>query len=166
MRLTHAFSILLISLFIVGCATDVNTRQALQPMSVGNLQFGDIDATSALASVTPDDINRLKMSVEERVGKLPQGNLPVRIQMTVTEFDIQSGAARFFIGAFAGSNKMTVSVRIMDLAGNTIADFDVQRSANPGGYGAFYSQTNATIDAVADGVAEVLSGRSGARRDL
>jgi hypothetical protein len=52
------------------------------------------------------------------------------------------------------------------LAGNTLADFDVQRSANPGGYGAFYSQTNATIDAVADGVADVLSGKTGARRDL
>lgn len=129
-------------------------------MSVGNLQFGDINAISTLASVTPDDTNRLKMSVAERVGKLPQGNLPVRIQMTVTEFDIQSGAARFFIGAFAGSNKMTVSVRIIDLAGNTISDFDVQRSANPGGYGAFYSQTNATIDAVADGVADVLYARA------
>jgi hypothetical protein len=166
MRAIHALSILLISFLVVACATDVNTRQPLSPMSVGSLQFGEIDAASTLASVTPDHINRLKMSVSERVGKLPQGNVPVRIQMSVTEFDIQSGAARFFIGAFAGSNKMTVTVKIMDPMGNTIADFDVQRSANPGGYGAFYSQTNATIDAIADGVADVLGGMSGASRDL
>lgn len=166
MRTIHALSIVLISFLAFGCATDVNTRQALAPISVGNLEFREIDATSTLASVTPDTINRLKMSVSERVGKLPQGRMPVKIQMAVTEFDIQSGAARFFIGAFAGSNKMTVSVKITDSMGNTIADFDVQRSANPGGYGAFYSQTDATIDAVADGVAGVLGGMSGARRDL
>ena len=154
------------ALLITACATNVNTHQALEPMSVGNLQFGDIEATSTLASMTPEDINRLKMSVAERVGKLPKGAMLVKIQMAVTEFDIQSGAARFFAGALIGSNKMTVSVKIIDGSGKTISDFDVQRSANPGGYGAFYSQTNATIDAVADGVADVLSGKSGARRDL
>ena len=166
MRIINALSILLISFLVVACATDVNTRQPLAPMSVGSLRFGEIEATSTLASVTPDHINRLKMSVSEQVGKLPQGTVPVRIQMSVTEFDIQSGAARFFIGVFAGSNKMTVTVKITDTMGNTIADFDVQRSANPGGYGAFYSQTNATIDAIADGVADVLGGMSGASRDL
>jgi len=166
MRIINALSILLISFMAVACATDVNTRQPLAPMSLGNLRFGAIEATSTLASVTPDHIDRLKMSVSERIGKLPQGSMPVKIQIAVTEFDIQSGAARFFIGVFAGSNKMTVAVKIMDMMGNTIADFDVQRSANPGGYGAFYSQTQATIDAVADGVAGVLGGMSGAKRDL
>lgn len=166
MRIINALSIVLISFLVVACATDVNTRQPLAPMSLGNLRFGEIEATSTLASFTPDHINRLKASVSERVGKLPQGNMSVRIQMSVTEFDIQSGAARFFIGAFAGSNKMTVTVKITDPMGNTIADFDVQRSANPGGYGAFYSQSDATIDAVADGVAGVLGGMSGASRDL
>lgn len=166
MRIINALSILVVAFIAVACATDVSTRQPLAPMSVGNLRFGEIEATSTLASFTPDHIDRLKMSVSERVGKLPQGSMPVKIQMAVTEFDIQSGAARFFIGAFAGSNKMTVTVRIMDMMGNTIADFDVQRSANPGGYGAFYSQTQATIDAIADGVADVLGGMSGAKRDL
>src|SRR4051812_17464126 len=104
MRLLNLFSIMFAAVLVAACATNVNTHQALEPMSVGNLQFGDIEATSTLGSVTPEDINRLKMSVAERVGKLPRGAMLVKIQMSVTEFDIQSGAARFFAGALIGSN--------------------------------------------------------------
>jgi len=165
-RFAKLLSIVLAAVFVAGCATVVTLRQPLAQMSVGNLQFRGIEATSTLTSVTPENIARLKMSVAERVSKLPKGDVPVKIEVVVTEFDIQSGATRLVAGAFSGSNKMTVSVKVIDPVGKTIADFDVQRSGNPGGYGFFYSQTDATINAVADGIADVLSVKSGARRDL
>ena len=166
MRLGKLFAALSFGLLVAACATDVNTRQALEPTSVGELQFDEIEVTSTLASFTQDDADRLKMSVLERLAELPQGNTPVKIQIAVTQFEIQSGAARFFAGALIGANRMNASVAVLDEIGTTLADFEVLRSANPGGYGAFYSQTNATIDAVADGIVEVLSGESGANRDL
>ena len=132
MKILNLCSILLVSFLVVGCATNVNTRQALESNVIGSLE----------------------------------GTIPVKLQIAVTEFDIQSGAARLFVGVFAGSNKMTAAIKVIDGTGKTVAEFDVQRSANPGGYGAFYSQTGATFDAVADGIAEVLSGKSGYRRDL
>jgi hypothetical protein len=164
MRLAHLFSILAITVVVAACATNIKTRQALDAMSVGKLQFGDIEATSSLDSVTPESITRLKMSVAERLGKLPQGALPVKLDLVVTEFDIQNSALRLVAGRLAGSNKMTVSVRIVDGMGMTVADFDVQRVTDPGRFGGLYSQANATVDAVADGIADVLNGKKGVER--
>lgn len=64
---------------------------------------------------------------------------------------------------FAGSSKMTASVKLIDDTGKQVADFDVVRSANPGGYGAFYDQTAATVDAVADSIVEALGGKPPAK---
>jgi len=162
MRFRNFCSLALVAFLAMACSTTVNTRQALEPNAIGNLRFSDVKAASSLSNVTPDDISRLEAAVSSRLVKLPQGNMSARIQLSITQFDIESGVTRFFVGALAGSNKMTVAVRLTDVLGNTIADFDVQRSSNPGGYGALYSQTTATIDAVADGITEVLGGMSGA----
>lgn len=56
---------------------------------------------------------------------------------------------------------MTAVVKVIDESGKTVVDFDVQRATNPGGYGIFFDQKAATIDSVADGVAEVLDGKNG-----
>ena len=95
--------------------------------------------------------------VSDNLGLLA-GNQPAKLQVTVTEFAVESGATRFFAGALAGANNMTVAVKVMGAQGDTIADFDVVRSSNPGGYSAFYDQKAATINSVADGVTEVMSG--------
>lgn len=150
--------IVAISLLVTACSTTVNTRQALQPSAVGTLKYEEIDVVRGNTGITNEEMQRLKTSVGDRLAKLPQGNLPVNLQVTVVEFSVESGGTRFFAGALAGSNKMTVAVKVTDTMGTGVADFDIVRESNPGGYGAFYDQKAATIDTVADGIAEVMSG--------
>jgi len=161
MRRFHVFAFVLVAALFGACSTTITTRQNLEHDVAGQLKFGAVDATSALGAVTADDLAQLKKAVVERIAKLPQGGRTVSIQLTVTEMDIVSGGARFFAGAFAGNNKMTAVVKVIDESGKTVVDFDVQRATNPGGYGIFFDQKAATIDSVADGVAEVLSGKNG-----
>jgi hypothetical protein len=157
MRIHPLILVLLLCGLVAGCATRVNTRQALDQAAVGALSYGQVDVTSGVSNMTPEDMAQLKQVVTERLATLPQGPRPVTLRLAVTEFAISTGATRLLIGAFAGANKMTVGVSVIDGSGQSLAAFDVQRSANPGGYGVFYDQKAATMKAVADGVAEALS---------
>lgn len=159
MQSMRILALMAISFLVIGCSTTVNTRQALQQNVVGTLKYDQVDVVRGNTGITSEEMERLKMSVSDRLAKLPQGNLPVKLQLTVVEFSVESGATRFFAGALAGSNKMTVAVKITDEMGAAVADYDVVRASNPGGYGAFYDQKAATIDSVADGIAEVMSGK-------
>jgi hypothetical protein len=149
---------LAISLLVAGCSTTVNTRQALQPTAVGTLKYEQIDIVRGNAAITDGVVQRLKTSVDARLSKLPQGNLPVKLVLTIVDFSVESEGTRIFAGALAGSNTMTVAVKVTDGMGAIVADFDVVRASNPGGYGAFYDQRAATVDSVADGIVEVMSG--------
>jgi hypothetical protein len=159
MRTFQVLAFVLVAALICACSTTITTRQDLDQNVAGQLKFGAVDATSAVAAVTADDLAQLRKAVVERIAKLPQGGRTVNIELTVTEMDIVSGAGRFFAGAFAGDNKMTAAVKVIDESGKTVVDFDVKRTTNPGGYGIFFDQKSATIDSVADGVAEVLGGK-------
>jgi hypothetical protein len=149
-------SVLLVSLVVAGCSTTVTTRQALDPATSATLKFDEIEVASTISSVTPTVQRNLKQAVSDRLAKSPQGTTPAKLRLSVTEFRIVEELDRALWGAFGGSNKMTVSVVLLDAKDQQIAAFEVARSANPGGYGAFYDQTEATIAAVADGVAEAL----------
>lgn len=158
MRAIQIFSALVLSLFCIGCSTTINTRQALDRMAVGTLKYDNVDVTAGVPGVQQGDIVRLKTALTERLAKIKQGTAPVKIEVRILEVDIHDEGDRILAGALVGSNTMIVAVKVLGEAGQTIADFDVQRSANPGGYGAFYDQRNATANAVADGIVEVLSG--------
>jgi hypothetical protein len=151
--------VLLVGVLLAACSTTVTTRVALDAAQISALKYGDLEVTSTTSEATQDVTDRLKASLNERLAKLPQGATPVKMQITITQMSIVSGGARFMVGMFAGSNKMAASVKLIDDTGKQIADFDVARSANPGGYGAFYDQKTATVDAVADGIVEALGGK-------
>ena len=157
--LTNCVATIAVAAVLAACSTDVVTRQMIDPSLNGTLSYGDIDASSTIAGVSQADLAYLRNAVATRVAKLPKGMTPARIQLTVTNFEVVSGTSRFLAGALAGSNKMTTAVKVVSPMGAVIADFDVQRSANPGGYGVFYDQRQATMDAVADGLVETLSGK-------
>jgi hypothetical protein len=156
---SKSVAIVVMAAVLAACSTSVVTRQMIDTSLNGTLAYGDVDASSASSDVTQADLDYLKTAVAVRVAKLPKGMTPARIQLTVTSFEVVSGTSRFLAGALAGSNKMSTAVKVVSPMGGVIADFDVQRSANPGGYGVFYNQREATIDAVADGLIEVLSGK-------
>lgn len=153
------FPVLLITVLLAACSTTVNTRVALDPAQISTLKYGNVEVTSATTEATPEVVDRMKASLAERLAKMPQGATPVKMQVSITNMDVVSGGMRFLVGMMAGSNKMTASVKLVDETGKQIADFDVVRSANPGGYGMFYDQKAATVDAVADGIVEALGGK-------
>jgi len=158
MQSTRVLVLLAISLLVIACSTTVTTRQALQQNVAKTLKYEQIDVVRGNTGITTEEMQRLKTSLGVRLSKLPQGNLPVKLQLTVVDFSVESTGTRVFAGALAGSNKMTVAVRVTDGTGAALADFDVVRESNPGGYGAFYAQKAATIDSVADGITEFMSG--------
>jgi hypothetical protein len=156
MGIARFLSVLLIAFVAAACSTTVSTRVAMDTATKASLKFGDIEVTSTFAGLPVDVNERLKAAVAERLAKLPQGTLLVKVNITVTNYRIVSNTERFLIGMFGGSNKMSVSVKLIDEQGKSVSEFDVERSANPGGYGAFYDQKDATVAAVADGIAETL----------
>lgn len=149
--------ILLIFFLAAACAEIGHTSVVYRPAAVRSLRYGDIDVTSPITAVTLAVADDLKTAVAGRLSKLPQGSTPVKVHLAITQFNIHSREERFLLGKIAGSNEITVAVRIDDEQGKPVAEFEVVRSVNPGGSGAFYDQTSAMIDLVVDGVAEALS---------
>lgn len=156
-------SLMLVSFLAMGCSTHVTTLDLLPSTYVGNLQVTGIDTATTLPDLNPEVIPALKSAVVERMAKMPSGVMPVKIVMTVTEYVLKNGGARALIGAFAGDNRMTVNVKVLDITGGVISEFKVERRANPGGYGAFYAQGAAMINATADGITDGLRGMNGRR---
>ena len=149
----------LMLLVLAACSTTVSTRQGLEASTRTTLKYVEVDVASSLPTVTADISTQLEKALNERLAKLPQGATPTTVRIDIIEYRVASGGDRFFKGAFAGSNRMTVAVRLIDDKGKQIAAFDVVRSANPGGIGIFVDQQSETINAVADGVTEVLAAK-------
>jgi hypothetical protein len=149
-----------VALALAACSTTVTTRQALEPATVRALKVDSVEVMSSLDAVPTEAQAQLKKAVIDRLAKMPTGVTPARVRITITEYQVASGTARMFAGALAGANRMTVSVNVVVDEGKQLAEFDVTRSANPGGYGVFFDQQAEMINAVADGVAEVLAAGS------
>jgi hypothetical protein len=122
-------------------ATTIVTRQRLDKESAGKLAYERIDATSSVRRFTQVDLDQLRDAVLARVQQPVGGGLPVTIQLAVTDYG-------------AGGSKMIVSVRVVDAAGKSHAQFDVYRTANTV-MGAL-DQRSSDISAVADAVARSL----------
>jgi hypothetical protein len=160
---THspALAAVIISLFLGACSTTVVQRQEIPDSIRLNLSLKDVKSKLASSVIAPSDTNlRLERAVlNAATGKGINGKAPAKLSITVTSYSIVSGGARFFAGAFAGSNTISAAVEVLDAqTGGIIGQFDVQRDANPGGYGVFFDQDQATIDSLAEGIVAALFG--------
>ena len=135
---------------LAGCmtATTITSRQRIDKEVAGKLAVREVDATSAVGRFTPSDVDQLKQAVQTRVVRTVEGGVPATVRLVVTALDT---------GAFGGTTRMSVSVRVLDASGKTLADFNVQRTANAA-VGALFDQKTSVIDAVADGVEQALTG--------
>jgi hypothetical protein len=154
---------LVTALLLAACSTTIETRQALAPSAANALRVESIDATSEVADATSEVRARLVAAVRQRLDALPQGTTPAKLQLTLTQYDVVSAGARAGAGAIPGASKATMVVKIRDQSGGVLADFDVKRSFNPGGYGMFFDQQGAMIDALANAVADIVAGRDASR---
>jgi len=148
-------------LLLAACSTTINTTQPLGTTFQNNLQVKDADAKLGDGVTAPPDVaTKLQQAVMKDALTLDPGTTPVKLNMTITKYDLVSNVARFFTGAILGSNKLDVDVDVVDEQdGKVIGHYSVDRDSNPGGYGAFYDQEQATVDEAAKGVIAGLAGK-------
>lgn len=152
------FGLLLsLSMILAACSTSVTYLKPLPAEFSGNMHVTKIDVTAGTSSPTTVD-DQLKTAVEAALAKRKSGDVPITLRLVVTEYQIKGQASRALAGALAGANTMNVSVEVLDKLDEVRSKFDVARSSNPGGYGAFYDQEVATIQAVAEGIVNALFG--------
>ena len=150
MRRTSILHSMLAVAVLASCATASTTivsRQRLDKDFAGKLAYERIDATSSVRLFTQGDLDQLRDAVLARVQQPADGGVPVRLQLAVTDYG-------------AGGSKMIVSVRVVDAAGKSYAQFDVYQTANTM-MGAL-DQRSSDISAVADAVARSLMSISAA----
>ena len=145
-------------LLLAACSTEIYTQQPLPAAMHDNIAVKN--ATAQIQSgvlAPPDTAPKLVDDVTKLLAAHPSGLQPVTLKMTVVRYEIVSGTMRFFTGMFSGSNKLYVSVDVVDAnTGALIGHYDVLRESNPGGYGAFYDQDSATVQSAAEGVVDGL----------
>lgn len=147
-------------LVMVACSTEIYTRQDIPAATRQNMAVKDATAEVANGVLAPLDTGqKLVAAVLKAASTRTNGSTPVTLKMTVVRYEMVSGGMRLFTGMFGGSNKLYVTVDVLDgQDGTVVGHYDVLREANPGGYGAFYDQAEATIQAAADGVVDGLYG--------
>ncbi|CAA7617825.1 hypothetical protein [Magnetospirillum sp. SS-4] len=153
--------ILLAAFTVSACSTTISQRMALPSEHRASLAVAKIEATANVIGVMTDISVKLEKAVAAELAKRPQGNKLISLKLDIRDMRVASTASRFFAGAFAGGNRMLVSVKVFDVASNAlVADYDVRRESNPGGYGAFYDQEEATIREAAEGIVKTLYGET------
>jgi hypothetical protein len=145
---------------LAACSTEIHTTQDITAATRQNIAVQD--ATAGIASgvlAPPDTGQKLAQAVMKLTSAHAAGSAPAKLKMTIVRYEMVSGGMRLLTGAFAGSNKLYVSVDVLDgQTGAVEGHYDVLRESNPGGYGVFYDQAEATINAAADGVVDGLYG--------
>jgi hypothetical protein len=142
------------------CSTTISTTTDIPAATRTNVAVKETATKIGDGVSVPADVPaRLEQAVMRAATQRSGGQMPIKLAMTITRYEVVDPGVRFFAGAFAGSNKLYVAVDVIDASnGNVLGQYTVQRAANPGGYGAFYDQAQATIDGAADGVLEGLYG--------
>jgi len=154
-------AVVLLGAVLAGCSTSVVTKQEMPSEIRADVKVAELKVEVPDHVAGPADLGaRFEDAVRKAIAERKrEGASEVRLELTVTRFEVVGQGMRFFIGAFAGANKMASMVSVVDLkTESTVGKFIVEREANPGGYGVFYDQAQATIEATADGVADGLFG--------
>lgn len=147
-------------LLLAACSTAVYTRQEIPAATRQSIVVKEATAEVAKDVLAPPDTGpKLVAAVLKVASAHANGSTPIKLKMTVVRYEMVDSGMRFVTGMFGGSNKLYVTVDVLDgQDGTVIGHYDVLREANPGGYGAFYDQVQATIEATADGVVDGLYG--------
>lgn len=151
---------LLIVGILGGCATRVVEQQAMPAATrAEGINVAQIEVTTAGGDVrSPGLPGELEAELRRAIaGRNQAAGRPAKLVVRIDHGRVASNAARFFAGAMVGRNRLMATVFLLDAATNaTLSEFKIDRSSNPGGYGAFYDQERATARIVADAIADEL----------
>jgi len=150
------------AILLAGCSTKINTTQEIAPSVRGNLVLDDVSAAYGPGVTGPAEVApRLAEEVRKAAPSASGGGTPVKLRITITNYDLVNAGARALAGAFAGDNKLSVDVEVVNAASEEVVGrYEVRRESNPGGYGIFYSQAGALITETAKGIVAGLYGSS------
>lgn len=147
-----ALIVLAIPALFFGCATgdqaaapDETARAALEPpleKRYANIVFHDIDTTPQIKADYPGAMEQLQVSAistlmtrnaydrVERKGQAQYEGPTLYVKVTVPEMRMVGTAARMWGGAFAGSSRMNLEIRLIDGATGDVVREHRLESAN------------------------------------
>jgi hypothetical protein len=145
------------------------TRVAEQTPTTASVVQGERITIAAIEVVNGADVRSPELPTEleaelRRVlaARSQPGGRPAKLTVRIDYGRVASNAARFFAGAMVGRNRLMATVFVTDAAtAAPLRQFTVDRSSNPGGFGAFYDQQGATARLTAEAIADQLFAPTG-----
>jgi hypothetical protein len=154
----HRTIVLIATLAVSACSTTVTTIPDIPADTRASVNVNEAAAKVAYSANARFDVPaRLAEAVIKAAAKQPGGEVPVRLEMTVTRYKIVNAGTRLFYGIFAGWNKLDVTVDVIDMRnGSVLTTYAVQREEDPDSDAAFYDQSRPLIDGAAQAVLQAL----------
>lgn len=146
------------------CSTTVKEAPpaagAPTPAYSPSLNIQTVRGSASAANVPAGTAEALTEAVRIELARGPQSGPPANLTFTISDYRVVSKAARFMVGALAGSNRMTVKVSITTPAGAALRQFEVTRAANTMGVGAFMNQKGSLVGETAEAIAKTVRGET------
>jgi uncharacterized lipoprotein YmbA len=142
------------------CSTTVKEAPPVAgtPAYSSSLNIQNVTGSASAANVPAGTAEALTEAVRIELARGPQSGPPANLTFTISDYRVVSKAARFMVGALAGSNRMTVKVSITTPAGAALRQFEVTRAANTMGVGAFMNQKGSLVGETAEAIAKTVRG--------
>lgn len=139
---------------LASCATKVSERMALPEETI---EVVEVSAEGASRSnATEAHIQALETSVRQQVRTRNRVGRKVDLRLVITRAEFVAQGTRILAGMLAGSNKMDVTVYLVEPGTLTsVGEFSVSVDNNPGGFGAFSDP----VVQVADDAAAAIAGK-------
>ena len=146
---------------LAACSTTVKEAPSagVTGYQVNQVAIRNVSGSATAANVPPEVVNSLAEAIRVEMGGGQAGGAPADLSFVVSDYRVVSNAARFMVGALAGSNRMTVDVTLRSPNGAVIRQFTVTRAANTMGVGAFMNQKGSLIGQTAEAVAKTVRGQ-------
>ncbi|MBT3765010.1 MAG: hypothetical protein HOB79_22320 [Rhodospirillaceae bacterium] len=156
--------VLVSALFLVGaCSTDISARKPLDEGLQKTLEITEVSVDTQ-KGIYPSSklVSALRSAViEELSTKITRGRF-ARLEIKITHIKIIRSEKRALTGMLLGANKLNVTAVIKNQKDSKrLAEYSVNGSYNPGGFGVFTDPETSTAKSVAEAlVREIYKGRN------
>jgi uncharacterized lipoprotein YmbA len=146
---------------LAACSTTVKETPAPGGMPANTattLSVRNVTGSSTAAKAPAEAVGSLAEAIRIDLAGAPGSGPPADLSFVISDYRVVGNAARFMVGALAGANKMTVDVTLKSPSGATLRQFQVTRSANTMGVGAFMNQKGSLVSQTAEGIVKAVRG--------
>lgn len=117
--------LLLLSLSLIGCSTDMIVKQPYTYSSADNFSEQVIDHADVSKQGMSIFQAHLKQQMETLGLTRSDASTNKVVEITFTDYYMRHGAARTVLGPFSGSDQITTDVVIKDMTGQVVGQFVV-----------------------------------------